>query len=187
MKPSRLPDTVEGDDLMLRRWRVDDAEALDRAVIESIDHLRPWMPWVAAEPLGIDQRRALILAWEQAWQAGGDVVVGVFADGTVVGGAGLHRRSGPYAVDIGYWTHVDFVGLGYATTAARLLTDAAFSVDEIHHVDIHHDKANGASRAIPRRLGYRFVGERPDAVTAPAELGVDCTWRMDRRRWEANP
>ncbi|MGA7420901.1 MAG: GNAT family protein [Acidimicrobiales bacterium] len=179
---------MEGDGLLLRRWHLDDAPLLERAVVESIDHLRPWMPWVAAEPLGTTRRRALIVAWEQAWEAGGDLVVGVFVDGTVVGGAGLHHRSGPHTLDIGYWTHVDFVGLGYATGAARLLTHAALSLDEIRQVDIHHDKANQASGAIPRRLGYRFVGERPDQVTAPGELGVDCTWRMDRRRWEAgNP
>ncbi len=185
MRPNRLPETVGRDDLVLRRWHVDDAELLERAVVESVDHLRPWMPWVAAEPLGIARRRALILAWEQAWEAGGDVVLGVFVDGTVVGSAGLHRRSGPDGLDIGYWTHVDFVGLGYATGAARLLTHAALSLDEVGHVDIHHDKANQASGAIPRRLGYRFVGERPDVVAAPGEVGVDCTWRMDRRRWEA--
>ncbi|MGH9075834.1 MAG: GNAT family N-acetyltransferase [Acidimicrobiales bacterium] len=187
MEPSRFPETMAGDGIVLRRWRTDDAEALQRAVNESIEHLRPWMPWVAVEPLPIDQRRALISAWEEAWQAGGDLVVGVFLEGTVVGSAGLHRRSTPSAVDIGYWTHVDFLGSGYATTTARLLTHGAFSLDAIRHVDIHHDRANQASRAIPRRLGYRFLGERPDTITAPGEMGIDCTWRMGRQRWAARP
>jgi ribosomal-protein-serine acetyltransferase len=184
---TRFPETMVGDGITLRRWRVEDAEVLERAVAENLEHLRPWMPWVAAEPLTIEQRRELIVTWEQGWEAGGDVLVGVFVGDTVVGSAGLHRRSGPNAVDIGYWTHVDFLGLGYATTSARLLTNGAFSVAEIHHVNIHHDKANLASRAVPRHLGFRFVGERPDQISAPGELGIDCAWRLDRSRWEASP
>ena len=29
------------------------------AVTESIEHLRPWMPWIADEPVTVEQRRAL--------------------------------------------------------------------------------------------------------------------------------
>lgn len=52
-------------------------------------------------------------------------------------------------------------------------------------MEIHHDKANLASRGVPRKLGYRLIGERPDAVDAPAEVGIDCIWRMDRSVWAA--
>ena len=31
----------------LRRYREDDLDALLQAVTESLDHLRPWMPWAA--------------------------------------------------------------------------------------------------------------------------------------------
>ena len=34
----------------LRHWRAEDAEAQARAIEESLDHLRPWMPWAADEP-----------------------------------------------------------------------------------------------------------------------------------------
>jgi RimJ/RimL family protein N-acetyltransferase len=95
----------------------------------------------------------------------------------------LHRRLGPGALEIGYWTHPKFLRRGIASAAARLLTDAAFALPAIEYVEIHHDKANLASRGVPERLGYEFIGERPDATAAPAELGVDCTWRMSRERW----
>jgi ribosomal-protein-serine acetyltransferase len=54
-------------------------------------------------------------------------------------------------------------------------------------VEIHHDKANTRSGGIPRRLGYVFAGEAPDAPATPAapgEVGIDCTWRMTRDAWE---
>ena len=86
-------------------------------------------------------------------------------------------------LEIGYWIHPSFTRRGLATAVARLLTDTAFTVPGISAVEIHHDKANTASAAIPRRLGFRFLGEAPDASSAPAELGVDWAWRVERDRW----
>lgn len=172
--------------LTLRTWKVADAEALGNAVAASRDHLSSWMPW-AMEPLSLDDRRDLIAQWDTDRRAGGDVVFGIFADGTVVGGCGLHRRAGPNTLEIGYWTHVDFGRRGYATEASGALTDLAFTVDGIERVEIHHDRANVASGAIPRRLGFEFVGETPAALTSPGEEGIDCCWATTRDQWDAPP
>jgi RimJ/RimL family protein N-acetyltransferase len=97
--------------------------------------------------------------------------------------AGLHRRIEPDGLEIGYWIHPSFTGRGLATSAARLLTDAAFAVEGITHVEIHHDKANVASAGVPRRLAYRLVAEAPDGIAAPAEIGIERIWRVDRDEW----
>jgi RimJ/RimL family protein N-acetyltransferase len=180
-----LPERLEGrDGLLLRRWRVADAEILAAAVTQSADHLRPWMGWVGQEPMPLAQRRLWLEAREREWAAGGDILMGVFLGGDVAGGCGLHRRVAPDGLEIGYWIHPSFTRRGLATEASRLLTESALALPGITHVEIHHDMANLASRAIPQKLGYRFVGERPDAVEAPAEIGIDCIWRMDRELWE---
>jgi RimJ/RimL family protein N-acetyltransferase len=179
----RLPERIAGEGMLLRRWLVSDAEALERALETSAEHLRPWMPWMA-EPLPtLEERRAMLREWEREWREGGDVLLAVLVDDGVVGSCGLHRRRGPGVLDIGYWIHPGFVRRGIATAVARMLTDTAFSVPDINHTEIHHDKANAASAAIPRRLGYEFVAEQPAEKTAPAELGIDCAWRMQRDRW----
>jgi ribosomal-protein-serine acetyltransferase len=182
-----LPESVEGDGFVLRRWRPDDAEVLGRAVTESARHLRPWMAWIALEPLTVEQRREWLVERQREWFEGGDVMYGVFAEDEVAGGAGLHRRRGPETLEIGYWIHPSFTRRGLATAVARALTDAAFTVPGIAHVEVHHDKANAASRGIPRGLGFRFVGETPDEATAPSEMGIDCAWRMDREHWQRVP
>jgi len=180
-----IPDRVETDRLVLRTWRTQDAEALGIAITESLDHLRPWMPWAAAEPLAIEARRKLIRGWDVDWRAGRDVVFGVFLDGTVIGGTGLHHRIGPNGIEIGYWIHVDHIRRGYASEVSAALTDLAFTVDGIERVEIHHDRANVASAGVPRALGYAFVCEAPDTVDAPGEEGVDCTWAVTREQWPA--
>jgi len=179
--PERLPGP---DQLLLRRWVPGDAAVVGRAVDESLEHLRPWMPWVSQEPLSVERRRAMIQEWERAWLAGGDVYMGVFLRARVVGSCGLHYRIGPGGLEIGYWTHPAFIRRGVATRAAGLLTDAAFALPVITRVEIHHDKANKASAGVPRKLGYQFIGEEPDEPAAPAEVGVSCRWRLTRDDWE---
>jgi ribosomal-protein-serine acetyltransferase len=186
MDPMReLPDYLETDRLVLRTWQPEDAEALELAITASLEHLLPWMPWAASEPLAVDDRRTLIRGWEEARQEGRDLVLGVFLDGAVVGGTGLHQRIGPNGIEIGYWIHVDHVRQGYATELAGALTELAFTFDHIERVEIHHDRANIASGAVPRALGYELVAEKPDAVDAPGEEGVDCTWVVARDRWQS--
>lgn len=159
-----------------------------RAAIEaSLDHLRPWMAWVPLEPLSDHDRAELIETWEQDWSAGGDAVYGAFHDGVVVGGCGLHRRRGPDILEIGYWVDVDHVRRGYATELAAGLTAAAFGVEAIERVEIHHDKANVASAGIPRALGFERGRERSDERLAPAEVGIDCAWSITRARWAERP
>jgi ribosomal-protein-serine acetyltransferase len=161
----------------------EDALVLSDAVAESSEHLRPWMAWIAGEPLTIEQRRSMLIGFERDWLAGGDVVLGMFLDGRVVGGCGLHRRIARDGLELGYWVHPHFTRRGLATTAARLLTDTALTLPGITHVEIHHDKANLASAGVPRRLGFWRLAEVPDEIEAPAEFGIEWQWRIDQERW----
>lgn len=179
----RLASWIESDRLTIRQWTEDDAEQLSLAIVASLDHLRPWMAWIAKEPCTVEDRRGLIRRWRSEWEQGGDCVVGAFRDDAVVGSAGLHRRVGPQALEIGYWIHADHIRRGYATEVAAALTSAAFELPDIERVEIHHDKANIASGGVPRRLGFSLVEETPDSVTAPSEIGIECRWVVTRSEW----
>jgi RimJ/RimL family protein N-acetyltransferase len=133
--------------------------------------------------MSLADRTATIERWEADWRAGGDLMAGVFIGAEIVGGCGLHRRIGPGGVEIGYWIHPAYTRRRLATAAARLLTDSAFSVPDISHVEIHHDQANQPSGRIPRRLGYELIREAPDEPTAPGEVGISCIWRTTRENW----
>lgn len=181
----RLPNAIATPRLRLRLWRPDDVPALRAAIEASLDHLRPWLAWVPQEPLDDQERTRFIVASNEKWEQGGDAVYGVFSGDAVVGGCGLHHRCGPNTLDLGYWIHADHIGNGYAQELARALTDAAFGLEGVDRVEIHHDKANARSRGVPRALGFDPGPERPDEVTAPAEVGIDCTWSISRSAWTA--
>lgn len=180
-----LPKRIEGEGVVLLLWQASDAERQHVAIVESAEHLRPWMSWMEHEPQTLDQRRELLARWEEEWAQGGDALYGVFVEESVAGSCGLHHRLGPHALEIGYWTRASFVRRGLATKVAALLTDAAFERADIARVEIHHDRANVASAGVPRRLGYRLVGEQADEATAPADTGIECVWRMERGEWAA--
>ena len=181
---ARLPVFATSERLILRAWTIADEPVFSAAIAASVEHLLPWMPWAALEPVAAADRRVLIAQWHDEWEAGGDSQFGIFAlDGGVSGGAGLHRRIGDDGLEIGYWVHVDHVGNGYAQETAKALTQLAFTIDGIDRVEIRHDRANTASGRVPAALGYMLVDEHAREITAPGECGITCVWRMTRSRW----
>jgi RimJ/RimL family protein N-acetyltransferase len=153
--PFEPPYAIRTDRLLLRCWEPDDVEALEEAIVESLDHLRPWMPWAGAEPIAREERLAILERFRRLFVSGEDYVYGVFDHaGVVVGGTGLHTRTGPGGLEIGYWIRARRTGAGLATEATAALTRIAFERCGVERVEIKVDPGNSASLAVPRRLGF---------------------------------
>ena len=176
----RLPDRVESERLVLRRWQHDEAAVLHAAVAASIDHLRPWMPWVAFEPLTIAERVTLIEGWTREWEEGGDALYGVFLDGAAIGNCGLHRRGAENELEIGYWIAATHTRRGYATELTSSLTDAALDIDGIDRVQVVTDEANTASAGVPDKLDFERERVELREPKAPGETGRMVIWVTSR-------
>lgn len=174
---AELPTSIPSDRLEIREWRPSDAAALGEAIHDSLEHLEPWMSWTGDEPISVVDRAAMIDTWRQEREEGGDLVVGALDNGVVVGAGGLHWRSGPDTLEIGYWVRAGEIRKGVATEIASALTTAAFTVPEVEHVEIKHDKANVASGGVPNRLGYEWISE------TVGDTQVDWCWRISRDSW----
>ena len=159
-------------EVSIRRLTVEDAGLVHAAILESIDHLRPWMPWAASEPITLEERIA--------WISGVTESQGIFVGNAFVGGVGLHDRISPNGREIGYWVRAGWTGRGIATSAVSLIIEQAFARPEVDHVEIHHDKANIASSRVPAKLGFTLVREVPDRIAAPGECGISCEWLLRR-------
>lgn len=163
--------------VVLRRHTLDDVDAVVGAVNESLEHLRPWMPW-AQVPATRDAIRAFLAGVIDNFDAGHDFGY-LMLDPTeraVVGGTGLHARGVPNGLAIGYWVHVNWTRRGIATATARALTTAAFALPEIERVEIHCDVDNTASAAVARAAGYELEAIVPRAPDAPGESGREMVW-----------
>lgn len=180
--PVAVPESLplrHPDNLQLRRVRAADAEAIARATSESLEHLRPWMPW-AADPSCVDPefQRLRLVDSEAAWARAEsfDFVIVRPGSADIFGCCGLMTRRGPRTLEIGYWSHASVAGRGYARAAAAGLTDIALGYAGIDEIFVVCDAANLRSAAIPRALGYRLRESRPRPVSAPAEIGEELIW-----------
>jgi RimJ/RimL family protein N-acetyltransferase len=126
------------------------------AAAESLDHLRPWMPWAAGDPPDLQTRLNYLRARRAKFDLGEDFVYGIFnqEETVVLGGTGLHTRAGEDTREIGYWIHKDYINQGYATEVAMALTKVAFEVDQVRRVLIQCVVENIRSAAIPKKLGF---------------------------------
>lgn len=140
--------------LELRCWDPKEAPRLKPAVDRSLEHLRAWMPWAHDEPSELAEIAERLRMFRADFDRDGSYVYGVWQGDEVVGGAGLHRRIGEGALELGYWIRVDRTRRGLATETSSALTRAAFEHCGVERVEIHVDPRNHASLGIPRRLGY---------------------------------
>jgi len=172
--------------LVLRAWRAEDAPLLKEAIDASLEHLRPWMPWAHEEPSPLAAVAARVEKFATGFSTGREWLYGIF-DPTgreVLGGAGLHPRVGPGALEIGYWLRAGATGRGYATEAAGALTRSGFEDHGVERMEIRCDPLNLPSAAVPRRLGYRHIAtlER-NALTPAGDPRDTMVWMMARPTW----
>jgi len=166
---------------MLRWLTVDDAEAVARAVGESLEHLKPWMPWADARSADVAFQRSRLRTQLEQRNRAEEWQYGVFGDdGSFLGSIGLMTRRGPRTLEIGYWLHVDAGDRGHATRAARALTDEGLQTGVVDRMIIVCDEANLRSAAIPKRLGYTLERVETRPPEAPAETGRTQIWTAER-------
>ena len=174
-RPNEL---IEHAPVTLRRFRSEDVDALFHAVIESLDELRPWMPWAA------DYSRAsaeeYLAGSVRDWDEGTAYNYAILTGDALVGSIGLMTRCGPGGLEIGYWVHRAYTGRGLATAATAALVEEAFGLPGVDWVEIVHDELNVASGQIPRKLGFTKVGSRPLDFRPPAGSGTGVVWRLTR-------
>lgn len=171
-------DTLRFDKVVLRRWRMSDLDTLQRVITEARDHLLPWMPFAATHSR--EQDKKYLAECRRQWAAGEGYNYAITSESELIGSCGLMRRIGPGGLEIGYWLHPAWTGRGLATMAAAALVEAARGLPGVDHIEIHHDQANQASGAVPRRLGFTVVSRArlPEGPATPGASGVQVVWRL---------
>lgn len=171
------PERVVSQRLVLRCWDPSDAPALKRALARTWDDLQRWIPWVFPVAESVEELENRLAKYRRDFLGGRDALYGVWTpdEEELVGGAGLYRRVGPGALEIGYWVRGDRKNQGIATEAARLLTEVGKALPGIDVIEIRVDPDHHASQAIPRKLGYTLrevLPPDPDHPGGPRKTAV---------------
>lgn len=151
---------IETKRLVVRCYHPSDAPLLAESVTESLEHLRPWMPWVYNEPEPLEMKVQRLKLFRGNFDLGQNFTYGIFnpEETKLIGGTGLHTRLGERELEIGYWIHKDYINQGLVTESTAALVKVAFELLRVHRLEIHCDPENFASAAVPRKLGFTLEG-----------------------------
>ncbi|HWH81131.1 MAG TPA: GNAT family N-acetyltransferase [Burkholderiaceae bacterium] len=159
-----VPERIDTERLVLRSAQRGDAEALNAAVLESLDDLRVRMPWAQAAPT-LAQSEADCRRLQAKFLLREDLPMFVFerradgGEGAFVGGTGLHRIDWRVRrFEIGYWCRSSRLRRGYVTEAVRALTRVAFERLRARRVEVRMDATNERSWRVAQRAGFELEG-----------------------------
>ena len=175
--------------LVIRQFRMADADAVFAVADRNRAYLREWLPWVDRTRSAADIRDFIAGALEQ-WEAGLGPNAAICLDGDIVGAVGAHRFDLANSNgSIGYWIDAAQQGKGIITRCAASLIDYLFDAAGLHRVTIQCGTGNHKSCAIPARLGFaregvlreaEWVNDRWVDLVVWGMLEED--WRRARRR-----
>ena len=160
---------LRGERVIVRPYREGDAAALQEAVAESREHIRPWMGFADYHQT-VDESRIWINEQRAKWILRQSMNCGIFdaETGRYLGGTGLHPREWSIpSFEIGYWLRASAEGQGFMSEAVRLLTDFALDKLGAKRVEIQCDERNTRSANVARRLGYKQEGLLRNEFPAP--------------------
>ena len=151
---------IETERLVVRCYQPSDARLLAESVSESVEHLKPWMPWAHAEPEPFVEKEKRVVRFRGMFDLNENYVYGIFnkQETKLIGGTGLHPRLGKNELEIGYWIHKDYTRRGLVTESTAALVKVAFELIQIHRIEIHCNPRNIASASVPRKLGFTHEG-----------------------------
>jgi ribosomal-protein-serine acetyltransferase len=164
-----LFDELAGERVLVRPYRVEDAEALREAVEESREHIRAWLPFADAHQT-IEETRDWITHRVADWLLREEMGTGVFLreNGAFLGGLGLHPRSWEIGFfEIGYWLRASAEGHGYMREGVSLLIEFAARDLLASRLEIRCDARNARSAAVAEHLGFKREGHIRNGLHAP--------------------
>lgn len=155
-----IPDSFDSERLTLRSPRPGDGAAVNAAVLDSLNELRPWMVWAQQTPT-VEENERYVREAHIRFLKREDLPLLLFLKGTrtMVGTSGLHHINWAVPkVEIGYWVRTPYAGQGYITEAVAAVTAFAFSTLGANRVEIRCDAKNERSVAVAQRSGFTLEG-----------------------------
>ncbi len=172
-----VPERIETERLILRCPQPGDGVVVNAAVCESLDALRPFMPWAQAAP-SLDESELVCRRAQARFRLREDLMLSMFeraadgSEGCYIGGSGLHRILWDVRrFEIGYWCRTSRTGQGFVTEAVHALNRVAFDRLGARRVEVRMDANNESSRRVAERAGFTFEGVlRNDSLTPRGEV-----------------
>lgn len=155
-----IPERIETERMVLRAAQAGDGLQTFAAVLESVNELAPWMPWVHPEPK-LEGSAEFHQMAQSKW-ATREMLDFQWIDKVsekLIGKGGFHSIDwGVPKFEIGYWVRTSMTGRGFCTEAVNALV--SFSKQQLgaKRLEICSDPRNGKSRRVAERCGFSLEG-----------------------------
>lgn len=155
-----FPESFESERLLIRAALWHDGAAVNEAIRESIEELRPWMPW-AQSPPAIEETEANLRHARAQFMERKDLRLLLVnkQTGQIVGSSGLHHIDWQTRkFEIGYWVRTSCQQQGYVTEAVHAITNFAIQELQANRIQIRCDLHNVRSAKVAERCGFTLEG-----------------------------
>lgn len=153
-------DEFETDRLTIKSPQWGDGAAVNEAIRESVQELRPWLPWAKEIPTLEESEENVRLARLKFLERS-DLRLHIFLkeSGEFIGSSGLHRIDWEVRkFEIGYWIRTSQTGKGFMTEAASAITNFTIDSLQANRVEIRCDTKNVPSARVAQKLGFTLEG-----------------------------
>ena len=168
-----IPQVFETDRMVVRCAMPGDGPGVNAAIAESLDELRPWMPWAQTLPT-VEESEIHSRNAHAKFHSREDLLYrGWLKDGGAFAvGSGLHRIDWKVPkFEIGYFVRTSLAGQGYVTEMVRALERLAFDTLGAARVEVRCDDMNERSWRVAERCGFALEGLlRRDSRAADGSL-----------------
>ncbi|MEW9702503.1 GNAT family N-acetyltransferase [Paenibacillus sp. SI8] len=155
-----FPEAFETERLLIRAPLYGDGTVVNGAIRESLDELRPWMPWARSVPT-LEESEINVRKGRLSFLERSDLRLHLYhkESGEFIGSSGLHRMNWQSRkFEIGYWVRTSWGGQGFMTEAVSGITDFARRELQANRLEIRCDAANKRSAKVAERLGFTLEG-----------------------------
>lgn len=176
---------IKTERLLLRKFRVDDAQAMfdNWANDERVTRFLTWTPHGSP-----DFTRQLLDNWCAAYENPSAYNWAIEFWGKVIGNISVVRLSEKceYA-ELGYCLGYDYWNKGIMTEAAKAVMDYLFSEVGLNRVGISHAVKNPGSGKVAQKCGLTYEGTKREYYKASNGEFLDLSdYGILRREWESN-
>jgi RimJ/RimL family protein N-acetyltransferase len=172
------------DDIAIRPYRSDDAQALYEAARESQQELSPWLPWCHAE-YSLSEAENWATLQEQHFAERREYAFAIVdSGGRFLGGCGLNQINPIHRfANLGYWVRSSEMGKGVAPAAIRCLAAFAFAKTNLVRLEILCAVGNSRSGRAAEKAGAIREGLLRDRLLLRGQAHDAVIYTLLRSRW----
>ncbi|MFC3701915.1 GNAT family N-acetyltransferase [Reinekea marina] len=157
---THLPELIETERMIVRVAQPGDGASFNKAILESIEHLKDWLGWVTPPPTESQSEESCRKAYGR-FLLNEDLMALFFhkETGEVIGGSGLHNADwDKRQFEVGYWGNSRYSKQGFMTEGVKALVSYALNELKATRVYLTTDERNSASWKLAERAGFVHEG-----------------------------